>query len=114
MGELVKWLSKPPEPLATQTHEPKMKVAPSGGIMVRKAEVAIELADELAESPTWRASYRCLPPRLLRDTLSNKVCSRDRQLRNSMVQGTQRFRQVRAASCVIPYVLCGGLYCLRC
>ena len=31
-----------------------------------------------------------------------------------MVQGTQRFRQVRAKSCVIPYVLCGGLYCLRC
>ena len=31
-----------------------------------------------------------------------------------MVQGTQRFRQVRATSCVIPYVLCGGLYCLRC
>ena len=39
---------------------------------------------------------------------------RDRRLWNSMVQGTQRFRQVRAASCVIPYVLCGGLYCLRC
>ena len=31
-----------------------------------------------------------------------------------MVQGTQRFRQVRAASCVIPYVMCGCLYCLRC
>ena len=39
---------------------------------------------------------------------------RDRRLWNSMVQGTQRFRQVRAASCVIPYVLCGDLYCLRC
>ena len=39
---------------------------------------------------------------------------KDRRLWNSMVQGTQRFRQVRAASCVIPYVLCGGLYCLRC
>ena len=30
--------------------------------MVLKAKVAIELADELAESPTWRASCRCLPP----------------------------------------------------
>ena len=49
--ELVKWLSKPPEPLATQTHEPKMKVAPLGGVMVLKAKVAIELADELTESP---------------------------------------------------------------
>ena len=44
-GELVKWLSKPPEPLATQTHEPKMKVAPLGGVMVLKAKVAIELAE---------------------------------------------------------------------
>ena len=24
------------------------------------------------------------------------------------------FRQVRAAGCVIPYILCGRLYCLRC
>ena len=72
--ELVKWLSKPLEPLATQTHKPKMKVAPLGGIMVLKAKVAIELADELAVSPTWRASCRCLPPSLLRDTLSSSVC----------------------------------------
>ena len=25
---VTRWLEKPPEPLATQTHEPKMKVAP--------------------------------------------------------------------------------------
>ena len=31
-----------------------------------------------------------------------------------MLQGTQGFRQVRAARCVIPYILCGCLYCLRC
>ena len=73
MGELVKWLSKPPEPLATQTHEPKMKM-PLGGVMVLKAKVAIELADELAESPNWRASCRCLPPSLFKDTLSSRVC----------------------------------------
>ena len=30
----------------------EMKVAPRGGIMLLKAKVAIELADELAESPT--------------------------------------------------------------
>ena len=75
MGELVKWQSKPPEPLATQTHKPKMKVAPLGGVMVLKAKVAIELTDELADSPTWRASNRCVPPNLLIDTLSSKVCS---------------------------------------
>ena len=74
VGELVKWLSKPPEPLAMQTHEPKMKVAPLEGVMVLKAKVAIELADELTESPTWRASCRYLPPSLLRDTLSSRVC----------------------------------------
>ena len=39
---------------------------------------------------------------------------KDRRLWNSMVQGTQRFRQVRVASYVIPYVLCGCLYYLRC
>ena len=48
VGELVRWLSKLPEPLAMQTHEPKMKVAPRGGVMVLRAKVAIELA----ESPT--------------------------------------------------------------
>ena len=74
LGELVNWLSKPPEPSATQTHEPKMKVEPLGGVMVLKAKVAIELADELAESPTWRTSCQCLPPSLLRDTLSSRVC----------------------------------------
>ena len=73
VGELVKWLSKPPEPLVTQTHEPKMKVTPLGGVMVLKEKVAIKLADEFAESPTWCASCRCLPPILLMDTLSSKV-----------------------------------------
>ena len=51
VGELVKWLSKPPELLATQTHEPKMKVTPLGGVMVLKAKVAIELAEPLPGAP---------------------------------------------------------------
>src|SRR6185437_13579466 len=46
--------------------------------------------------------------------LAVRFVGRDRLLWNSMVQETQRFRQVRAASCVIPYVLCDCLYCLRC
>ena len=74
VGGMVRWLSKLPEPLATQTHEPKMKVAPRGGVMVLEAKVDIELADELGESPTWRANCQCLPPSLLKDTLSSKVC----------------------------------------
>ena len=45
--------------------------------------------------------------------LAVRFIDRNRRLWNLMVQGKQRFRQVRAASCVIPYVLC-GLYCLRC
>ena len=45
--------------------------------------------------------------------LAVRFVGRDRWLWNLVVQGTQRFRQVRAASCVIPNVLC-GLYCLRC
>ena len=77
-GELVKWLSKPSEPLAMQTHEPKMKVAPLGGVVVLKEKVAIELTDELAESSTWRASCRYLPPSLLRDTLCSRIVGRDR------------------------------------
>ena len=44
-----------------------------GGAMVLKAKVAIELTDELAESSTWRASCRYLPPSLLRDTISCRV-----------------------------------------
>ena len=74
VGKLVKWLSKPPKPLAMQTHKPKMKVALLGGVMVLKAKVVIELA----ESPTWRASCRCLPPSLLRDILSSRIEGRDR------------------------------------
>jgi hypothetical protein len=46
--------------------------------------------------------------------LAISFVGRDWLLWNSMVQETQRFRQVQAASCIIPYVLCGGLYCLRC
>ena len=48
---------------------------------------------------------RCLPPRLLRDTLSSRIVGKDRLLWNSIVQGTQKFRQVRAPSCIIPYDL---------
>ena len=46
VGELVKWLSKQPEPSATQTHEPLRRCHGA------ESEGAIELADELAESPT--------------------------------------------------------------
>ena len=60
VGELVRWLSKPPDPLAMQTHELKMKVAPRGGVMVLKAKVTIELADELTESLSDPGKRDCL------------------------------------------------------
>ena len=61
LGELVvtRWLEKPPDPSAVQAQEPKTRVVPSGTLLV-SLDPAIEFADELAESPTWRASCRCL------------------------------------------------------
>ena len=75
LGELgvTRWLEKPPDPLAVQTQELKTRVVPSGTLLA-SLDPAIEFADELTESPTWRSSCRCLPPSLLRDTLSSKVC----------------------------------------
>ena len=58
---------------AVHAQEPKTRVVPSGTLLA-SLDPAIEFVDELAESPTWRTSYWCLPPSLLRDTLSSKVC----------------------------------------
>ena len=115
LGELGvrRWLEKPADPSVVHAQEPKMRVVPSDTLLA-SLDPAIEFDDELTDSPTWRVSCRCLLPSLLRDTLSSRIVGRDQLLWNSMVQGTQRFRQVRTASCVIPYVLCGCLYCLRC
>ena len=49
-----------------------MKVVPSGTLLAL-LDLAIEFVGELAESPTWRASCRCLPPSLLRDTVEKKT-----------------------------------------
>ena len=46
----------------------------ASGTLLASLDPANEFADELAESPTWRASYWCLPPCLLRDTLRSRVC----------------------------------------
>ena len=76
LGELgvTRWLEKHPVPSAVQAQEPKMKVVPSGSLLALLGP-AIEFVGELAESPTWRASCQCLPPSLLRDTLSHCVTS---------------------------------------
>ena len=55
----------------------------------------------------YRQAYSEIP-------LAVRFVGRDQLLWNSMLQETRRFRQVQAASCVIPYVLCGGLHYLRC
>ena len=90
LGELgvTRWLEKPPDPSAVQAQEPKTRVVPSGTLLA-SLDPTIEFADELAEPPTWRASCRCLPTSLLRDTLAIGFVGRDRRLWNSMVQGTQ-------------------------
>ena len=75
LGELgvTRWLEKPPVPSAVHAQEPKMRFVPFGTLFA-SLDPAIEFVSELAESPTWRASCRCLPPSLLRDNLSSKVC----------------------------------------
>ena len=75
LGELgvTRWLEKLPDPSAVQDQEPKTRVVPSGTLLA-SLDPAIKFADELAESPTWCASCRCLPPSLVRDTLSSRVC----------------------------------------
>ena len=79
LGELgvTRWLEKPPIPSAVYAQEPKMRVVPSGTLLA-SLDPAIEFVGELAESPTWRASCRCLPPNLLRDTLSSRIVGKDR------------------------------------
>ena len=75
LGELdvERWLKNTPVPSAVHAQEPKTRVVPSGTLLAL-LDPAIEFAGELAESPTWCASYRCLLPSLLRDTLSSRVC----------------------------------------
>ena len=73
------------------------KRVPSGTVLA-SLDPAIEFADELAESPTWRSNCRCLLPSLLSDTLSSRVVGRV----------LDRFGPR------VAYVLCGCLYCLRC
>ena len=62
-----------PDPSAMKAQELKTRVVPSGTLLA-SLDPTIEFADELADSPAWRASCRCLPPSMLRDTLSSKVC----------------------------------------
>ena len=75
LGELgvTRWVEKPPNPSAVHAQELKTRVVPSGTLLA-SLDPVIEFTNELAESPTWRASCRCLPPNLLRDTLSSKIC----------------------------------------
>jgi hypothetical protein len=51
---------KLPAPLATQTHEPKVKVVPSSSAALMKLNIAIEFAwRSLMTTPTWCASCWC-------------------------------------------------------
>ena len=75
LGEsgVTRWLEKLPDPPAVHVQEPKTRDVPTGTLLA-SLDPSIEFVCELAESPTWCASYRCLPRSLLRDTLSSRVC----------------------------------------
>ena len=75
LGEsgVTRWLEKLLDLSAMHAQEPKTRVVPLGTLLA-SLDPAIEFAEELAESPTWRASCRCLLPCLLRDTLGSRVC----------------------------------------
>ena len=53
---VIRWLEKPPDPSSVHAQEPKTRVVPSGTLLA-SLDPAIEFADELGESPTWRYSY---------------------------------------------------------
>jgi hypothetical protein len=78
--------------------------------------IAIEFAKGSSMiTPTWCTSCRCLTSKATEGYPEVVDCRWGvAEIRNSKVQGTQNFRQVRTAVCIMPYVLCGGLYCLRC
>ena len=78
LGELgvIRWLEKPPDASAVHAQEPKTRVVPSGTLLAL-LDPAIEFANELAESPTWHASCRCLLPSLLRVPLAVRFVGRD-------------------------------------
>ena len=75
LGEfgVTRWLEKPPDSSVVHAQGPKTRVVPLGTSLAL-LDPTIEFAGELAESPTWRASCRCLPPSLHRDALRSKVC----------------------------------------
>jgi hypothetical protein len=55
----MRWLLKPPEPLAMQIHEPKLNVVPSLSTALVKLNVAIEFArGSSMNAPTGHASSR--------------------------------------------------------
>ena len=90
---VMRWLEKPPDPSAVQAKEPKTRVVPSGTLLA-SLDPAIEFADELAESLPGApvvGVYRQACSGIL---LAVRFVRRDRLLWNSMVQGTQRFRQI--------------------
>ena len=99
LGKLgvTRWLEKTPIPLAVHAQEPKTRVV----LSARCWRCLIQPSNSPMNSPTplpgapavgvYCQTYSGIP-------LSVKFVGRDRLLWNSMVQGTQRFRQVRAAS----------------
>ena len=55
---LVEWLLKPPEPLAMQTHEPKMKVVPSLSTVGSKLKEPTEVYPKVVDCRQGLAKIR--------------------------------------------------------
>jgi hypothetical protein len=91
-----------------------MKVVPSLGTTLVKLKDAIEFFGRCSmNTPTWHASCQCFTAILTEGypqvgEFVGRVSPRSGTRR---CKGAQGFRQVQAAECIIPYVLC-GLYCL--
>ena len=61
----IRWLEKPPDPLAVHTPKPKIKVVPALIAGTLNSKDAIEfLGCSLARPPTWHASCRCFTGKL--------------------------------------------------
>ena len=89
--------------------DPKWIIFPEGNLMISMELMAIELADVDVASPTWRANCRFLVPTMHHGVyhgmllwVGNINCSS--MVRFEMRHDTRSI-QVRAARCVIPYIL---------
>jgi hypothetical protein len=78
LAGLIRWLEKPPNPLAMRTHDPKTKVVPASIAGKPKLKDVIESFDDLwREAPRWAPAVDVLSSGSPRGILRRVVMSRD-------------------------------------